>query len=238
MEFVPILEQTGLINTVGAWVIEAACRQIAEWKRLGLGEIPVSINVSGRQFSQDALSRDVVQATRRSGIGAKLLEFEFQTERALRESSIDSNLLELELTETSLMMHANKMIDILRNLKSLGVRLSIDDFGTGYSSLAYVKRFPVDVLKIDRSFVADIITNPSNAAITTAIIDMAHSLNVKVIAEGVETAEQCAFLHARGCDEIQGYYFSEPLSAKEISAILASRRKLPALPLAAKPAIS
>ncbi|MBN9127759.1 MAG: EAL domain-containing protein, partial [Nitrosospira sp.] len=214
------------------------CRQIAEWKRLGLGEIPVSINVSGRQFSQDALSRDVVQATRRSGIGAKLLEFEFQTERALRESSIDSNLLELELTETSLMMHANKMIDILRNLKSLGVRLSIDDFGTGYSSLAYVKRFPVDVLKIDRSFVADIITNPSNAAITTAIIDMAHSLNVKVIAEGVETAEQCAFLHARGCDEIQGYYFSEPLSAKEISAILASRRKLPALPLAAKPAIS
>ncbi|HVW65801.1 MAG TPA: EAL domain-containing protein [Nitrosospira sp.] len=238
MEFVPILEQTGLINVVGAWVIEAACRQIAEWKQLGLGEIPVSINVSGRQFSQDALSRDVVRATRRSGIGAKLLEFEFQTERALRESSIDSNLLELELTETSLMMHANKMIDILRNLKSLGVRLSIDDFGTGYSSLAYVKRFPIDVLKIDRSFVVDIVTNPSNAAITTAIIDMAHSLNVKVIAEGVETAEQCAFLHARGCDEIQGYYFSEPLSAKEVSAMLANRHKLPVLPMTAKPAIS
>lgn len=241
MEFVPVLEQTGLINTVGAWVIEAACKQIAEWKQSGLGEIPVSINVSGRQFSQEALSQDVIQATRKSGIGAKLLEFEFQTERALRESSIDSNLLELELTETSLMMHANKMIGVLRNLKSLGVRLSIDDFGTGYSSLAYVKRFPIDVLKIDRSFVADIVTNPSNAAITTAIIDMAHSLNVKVIAEGVETAEQCAFLHARGCDEIQGYYFSEPLSAKEVSAMLANRHKLstlPTLPPAAKPAIS
>ena len=227
LEFVPILEQTGLINPVGAWVIETACKQIAEWKQSGLGEIPVSINVSGRQFSQDALSHDVIQSTRKSGISTRLLEFEFQTERALRESSIDSNLLELELTETSLMMHANKTIDILRNLKSLGVRLSIDDFGTGYSSLAYVKRFPIDVLKIDRSFVADIVTNPSNAAITTAIIDMAHSLNVKVIAEGVETAEQCAFLRARGCDEIQGYYFSEPLSAKEVSAVLASRIKLP-----------
>lgn len=238
MEFVPLLEQTGLINPVGAWVIEAACRQIAEWKHSGLGEIPVSINVSGRQFSQEALSRDVMQATRKSGIGAKLLEFEFQTERALRESSIDSNLLELELTETSLMMHANKMIGVLRNLKSLGVRLSIDDFGTGYSSLAYVKRFPVDVLKIDRSFVADIVTNPSNAAITTAIIDMAHSLNVKVIAEGVETAEQYAFLRARGCDEIQGYYFSAPLSAKEVSAMLANRHKLPTLPMTEKPAIS
>jgi diguanylate cyclase (GGDEF)-like protein len=238
MEFVPLLEQTGLINPVGAWVIEAACRQIAEWKHSGLGEIPVSINVSGRQFSQEALSRDVMQATRKSGIGAKLLEFEFQTERALRESSIDSNLLELELTETSLMMHANKMIGVLRNLKSLGVRLSIDDFGTGYSSLAYVKRFPVDVLKIDRSFVADIVTNPSNAAITTAIIDMAHSLNVKVIAEGVETAEQYAFLRARGCDEIQGYYFSAPLSAKEVSAMLANRHQLPTLPMTEKPAIS
>jgi EAL domain-containing protein (putative c-di-GMP-specific phosphodiesterase class I) len=238
MEFVPLLEQTGLINPVGAWVIEAACRQIAEWKHSGLGEIPVSINVSGRQFSQEALSRDVMQATRKSGIGAKLLEFEFQTERALRESSIDSNLLELELTETSLMIHANKMIGVLRNLKSLGVRLSIDDFGTGYSSLAYVKRFPVDVLKIDRSFVADIVTNPSNAAITTAIIDMAHSLNVKVIAEGVETAEQYAFLRARGCDEIQGYYFSAPLSAKEVSAMLANRHQLPTLPMTEKPAVS
>lgn len=238
MEFVPLLEQTGLINPVGAWVIDAACKQIAEWKHSGLGEIPVSINVSGRQFSQDALSRDVIQATRKSGIGAKLLEFEFQTERALRESSIDSNLLELELTETSLMMHANKIIGVLRNLKSLGVRLSIDDFGTGYSSLAYVKRFPIDVLKIDQSFVADIVTNPSNAAITTAIIDMAHSLNVKVIAEGVETAEQYAFLHARGCDGIQGYYFSAPLSAKEVSAMLANRHKLPTLSPTAKPAIS
>ena len=219
-EFISVLEQTGLINQVGAWVLETACKQIAEWKRVGIGEIPVSVNVSGRQFSQVSLKRDVIRIIEENNVHPQLLEFELQTERALRENSIDSDLLELELTESSLMTHARKTISILKRLKGLGIRISVDDFGTGYSSLAYVKRFPIDVLKIDRSFVMDIITNPVDAAITTAIIEMAHSLDVRVVAEGVETVEQLDFLRERGCDEIQGYYFAPPLPASEISKLL------------------
>jgi diguanylate cyclase (GGDEF)-like protein len=221
-EFISVLEQTGLINQVGAWVLETACKQIAEWKRVGIGEIPVSVNVSGRQFSQVSLKRDVIRIIEENNVHPQLLEFELQTERALRENSIDSDLLELELTESSLMTHARKTISILKRLKGLGIRISVDDFGTGYSSLAYVKRFPIDVLKIDRSFVMDIITNPADAAITTAIIEMAHSLDVRVVAEGVETVEQLDFLRERGCDEIQGYYFAPPLPASEISKLLLS----------------
>lgn len=220
LEFISVLEQTGLINRVGAWVIESACKQIAEWRLLGVGEIPVSVNVSGRQFSQGTLSEDVIRATRQNDVHPELLEFELQTERALRENSIDSDLLELELTESSLMTHAKKTTGVLQRLKVLGIQISIDDFGTGYSSLAYVKRFPIDVLKIDRSFIAEITTNPADAAITTAIIEMAHSLDVRVVAEGVETVEQLDFLRERGCDEIQGYYFARPLPANEISELL------------------
>ncbi|SOD41294.1 GGDEF/EAL domain-containing response regulator [Nitrosovibrio sp. Nv4] len=219
LEFISVLEQTGLINRVGAWVIESACKQIAEWRLLGVGEIPVSVNVSGRQFSQGTLSEDVIRATRQNDVHPELLEFELQTERALRENSIDSDLLELELTESSLMTHAKKTTGVLQRLKVLGIQISIDDFGTGYSSLAYVKRFPIDVLKIDRSFIAEITTNPADAAITTAIIEMAHSLDVRVVAEGVETVEQLDFLRERGCDEIQGYYFARPLPANEISEL-------------------
>lgn len=233
LEFIPVLEQTGLINRVGAWVIESACKQIAQWRHLGMGEIPVSVNVSGRQFSGSTLNRDVIRATQANGVSPELLEFELQTERALRENSIDSDLLELELTESSLMTHAKKTARILRRLKALGIRISIDDFGTGYSSLAYVKRFPIDVLKIDRSFIGDITTNPADAAITTAVIEMAHSLKVRVVAEGVETVEQYEFLRKRGCDEVQGYYFSPPLPAHEITALLVNGDSLirPAQPL-------
>ncbi|MBA4142062.1 MAG: EAL domain-containing protein [Nitrosospira sp.] len=226
LEFISVLEQTGLINRVGAWVIETACKQIAEWRRLGIGEIPVSVNVSGRQFSHSTLNLDVMRATEESGVHPKLLEFELQTERALRENSIDSDLLELELTESSLMTHARKTASILKRLKLLGIRISIDDFGTGYSSLVYVKRFPIDVLKIDRAFISEITTNAADAAITTAIIAMAHSLDVKVVAEGVETVEQLDFLRERGCDEIQGYYFARPLPANEISRLLSSGNSL------------
>ena len=226
LEFISVLEQTGLINRVGAWVIDSACRQIAEWRRSGIGEIPISVNVSGRQFSQHNLDQDVIRATQENDVDPELLEFELQTERALRENSIDSDLLELELTESSLMIHAKKTIGILRKLKALGIRISIDDFGTGYSSLAYLKRFPVDVLKIDRSFITDITTNPADAAITTAIIGMAHSLDVKVVAEGVENVEQLDFLRLRGCDEIQGYYLARPLPAAEISRLLLNNKKL------------
>ncbi|SEA26312.1 EAL domain-containing response regulator [Nitrosospira multiformis] len=222
LEFIPALEQTGLITRVGAWVIESVCRQIAEWRHAGIGEIPVSVNVSGRQFSRSTLNQDVIRATQANGIQPALLEFELQTERALRENSIDSDLLELELTESSLMIHAKKTVSILQRLKALGIQISIDDFGTGYSSLAYVKRFPIDVLKIDRSFIQEITTNSADAAITTAIIDMAHSLHVRVVAEGVETAEQFDFLKGRGCDEVQGFYLSPPLPANEISQLLLS----------------
>lgn len=232
LEFISALEQTGLINRVGAWVIHSACKQIAEWRRSGIGEIPVSVNVSGRQFSQGHLNRDVIRATQENGVEPELLEFELQTERALRENSIDSDLLELELTESSLMTHAKNTIGILRRLKTLGIRISIDDFGTGYSSLAYLKRFPVDVLKIDRSFIVDVTTNPADAAIATAIIGMAHSLDVKVVAEGVETVEQFEFLRKRDCDEIQGYYLAQPLPATEISKLIMEGNQL------LKPAIS
>lgn len=226
LEFISALEQTGLINQVGAWVIDSACKQIAEWRHAGIGEIPISVNVSGRQFSQCNLNQDVLRAMRENDVDPELLEFELQTERALREHGIDFDLLELELTETSLMTHAKKTIGILEKLKALGIRISIDDFGTGYSSLAYLKRFPVDVLKIDRSFIMDVTTNPADAAITTAIIGMAHSLGVTVVAEGVETIEQLDFLRMYGCDEIQGYYLAQPLPAIEISRLLSSDKKL------------
>ncbi|MDN5882761.1 MAG: EAL domain-containing protein, partial [Nitrosospira sp.] len=218
---------TGLINRVGAWVIDSACRQIAAWRDSGIGEIPISVNVSGRQFSQSTLNGDVIRAIQENDVDPEMLEFELQTERALRENSIDYDLLELELTESSLTAHANKTISILRRLKVLGIQISIDDFGTGYSSLVYLKRFPVDVLKIDRSFIMNVTTNPADAAITTAIIDMAHSLDVKVVAEGVETVEQFDFLRMRGCDEIQGYYLAKPLPANEISELLLGGIKLP-----------
>ncbi len=226
LEFIPALEQTGLINQVGAWIIDSACKQIAEWRHSGIGEIPISVNVSGRQFSQCNLNRDVIRAIQENDVNPELLEFELQTERALRENSIDFELLELELTETSLMTHAKRTVGILKKLKALGIRISIDDFGTGYSSLAYLKRFPVDVLKIDRSFIMNVTTNPTDAAITTAIIGMGHSLGVKVVAEGVETMEQFNFLRARGCDEIQGYYLAQPLPAIEISKLLLSNKNV------------
>jgi diguanylate cyclase (GGDEF)-like protein/PAS domain S-box-containing protein len=226
LEFIPDLEQTGLINRVGAWVIESACRQIAEWRRVGIGEIPVSVNVSGRQFYQNTLNQDVIRATQKNGIQPELLEFELQAERALRENSIDSDLLELELTESSLMTHAKKTVDILKRLKSIGIQIAVDDFGTGYSSLAYVKQFPIDVLKIDRSFIREVTTNSTDAAITTAVIAMAHSLDVRVVAEGVETIEQLDFLRERGCDEIQGYYFARPLPPNEISDLILGDNRL------------
>src|SRR4029077_3151439 len=139
-----------------------------------------------------------------------------QAARSIRENSIDPALFEFELTEGMLMSQAEKSVTILRSLKALGIRISIDDFGTGYSSLAYLKRFPIDTLKIDRAFIRSVTTNADDAAITAAIIGMAQSLKLKVVAEGVETAEQLEFLRVRGCDEIQGYYLSKPLGAVEI----------------------
>ena len=199
-QFVPLLEQTGLIVPVGEWVMRAACRQIRAWRDEGIRPLPVAINLSARQFQRQDVCGTV--------------------KRALAEFEIEPRLLEIEITETTAMEHSEDMVATLRDLKALGVRIAIDDFGTGYSSLSYLKRFPVDSIKIDRSFIGQVADNPDDAAIAKAIIMMAHSLQLTVTAEGVETAAQLAFLVSNNCNEVQGYYFSRPLPATECGALL------------------
>ena len=206
LQFVPLLEETGLIVRVGSWVIATACRQIGLWKRCAIGPVQVSVNVSGRQFTEGDLQDDVMAA--------------------LSANQVEPELLELELTESSLMANTERTIGILRALKGRGVQISIDDFGTGYSSLAYLRRFPIDKLKIDIAFIRDVTTNPDDAAIALAIIGMAHSLKMEVIAEGVETAAQLAYLRRHRCDQIQGYYFSPPLALPELEKLLLDERRL------------
>ncbi|HEX4586204.1 MAG TPA: EAL domain-containing protein [Burkholderiaceae bacterium] len=199
-KFIPVLEQTGLIAPVGEWVLRAACRQIRAWQDEGITPLPIAINLSATQFTRQDVSATV--------------------KRVLAESGTDPRLLEIEITESTAMEHAEHMVATLRDLRALGVRISIDDFGTGYSSLSYLKRFPVDSIKIDRSFIGQIADNADDAAIAKAIIMMAHSLQLKVIAEGVETAAQLAFLVSNNCDEVQGYYFSHPVPGAECAAML------------------
>jgi diguanylate cyclase (GGDEF)-like protein/PAS domain S-box-containing protein len=209
-EFVPVLEDTGLIVRVGAWIIDAACAQIAAWARSGAGQLRVAVNVSSRQFVEGDLENEVM--------------------RALDKHRVPPELLELELTETALMSNAERTISVLSNLKALGIKVAIDDFGTGYSSLAYLQRFPIDKLKIDIAFVRDITTNPNDSAIALAIISMAHSLKLRVIAEGVETRSQLEYLRRNRCDEIQGYFFSKPLNPADMADLMRSGRGLPADP--------
>jgi diguanylate cyclase (GGDEF)-like protein/PAS domain S-box-containing protein len=211
-EFVPVMEETGLIVRVGEWIIERACRQIGEWLDDGTGEVKIAVNVSSRQFVEGDLEGSI--------------------RRALLRHRVDPRLLELELTESALMSNADHTIKILTSLKALGIRIAIDDFGTGYSSLAYLKRFPIDKLKIDIAFVRDITTNPDDAAIALAIISMAHSLHMSVIAEGVETRAQIAFLRRQRCDEIQGFYFSRALPSEELGQLVQQNRREPAEPVA------
>jgi diguanylate cyclase (GGDEF)-like protein/PAS domain S-box-containing protein len=194
-DFVPLLEDTGLIVPVGEWVIEAACRQLLVWRDAGVRLVPVAVNLSARQFREKHLAANI--------------------ERILRAHGIDPRFIEIEITESSLMSNTDEAARTLSRLKSLGLRLSIDDFGTGYSSLAYLRRFPLDTLKIDRSFVNEVTTNADGANITRAVIGMSHNLGLRVVAEGVETEAQLAFLYAAGCGEMQGYYFSRPLPAEE-----------------------
>jgi len=225
-DFIPVLEETGLIVAVGAWVIDAACKQIAEWERTGLGAVAVAVNVSGRQFLLADKNEDDLPA-RRAGSGSiTVLDFARAAEKALLEHHIASNLLEFELTESTLMSEAEKSVGILRNLKSLGIRISIDDYGTGYSSLAYLRRFPIDTLKIDRAFIRDVTSDTEDAAITMAIISMAHSLNLEVIAEGVETIEQLDFLRAHGCDQAQGFLLARPMPATEFAVLFRAGKHL------------
>jgi diguanylate cyclase (GGDEF)-like protein/PAS domain S-box-containing protein len=197
-DFIPALEEMGLIVPVGTWVIETACRQIRAWEISGLGRVRIAVNVSSRQVREEQFVSQVV------GI--------------VHTNRIDSALLELEITESTFMAHGEPTDTALRKLKDIGISISIDDFGTGYSNLAYLKRFQVDALKIDIAFIRDVTTNADAATIAVAIINMAHSLRLKVIAEGVETLEQLEFLRQHGCDEVQGYYLSKPLPADELTA--------------------
>ena len=205
-EFVYALEDCGLIAEVGRWVIAAACEQISEWTRRGIDPVQVSVNVSPRQFVKGDLQDDVLLA--------------------LETYDVPARLLELELTETLLMTGTEATIATLQNLKAAGVQIAIDDFGMGYSSLAYLRRFPVDKLKIDLSFIQEITYSSDAAAIALAIIQMGHSLNLTVIAEGVETAPQLEYLRAHHCDQIQGYYFSPPRAAPELEQLLIAHTNL------------
>lgn len=202
--FVPILEDMGLISTVGQWVIASVCKQIACWQRSGLGVSQVAVNVSAQQIAEGDFVQDI--------------------QRSLDEHQIEAKWLELELTESSLMFNTPETIASLLALRDLGLKISIDDFGTGYSSLAYLSRFPIDKLKIDIAFIREVPHNVQDAAITRTIIELAHSLNLQVIAEGVENCEQLAFLTENGCDQVQGYLLSRPLPTKELETLLREQR--------------
>ncbi len=204
--FIALAEETGLIVPIGAWVLRAACRQNHDWQRAGLGNLRIGVNLSARQFSEP----DLVQTVR----------------TVLDETGLKADSLEIELTESMMMADVEAAIETMRGLKAMGVKLSIDDFGTGYSSLAYLKRFPVDVLKIDRSFVRDMVS-PDGAAMVDAIISLAHGLRMQVIAEGVETIEQLDNLRAYGCDEVQGHIYGRPEPVHTVEALLRKGRVEP-----------
>ena len=204
-EFVPIAEDSGLIVPIGRWVLREACRQAREWQDAGLRPMPVAVNVSAVEFRSPGFLEHI--------------------RLSLEETRLESRHLELELTESVLMAHAEAPVALLRGLKDMGLQLALDDFGTGYSSLSYLKEFPIDALKVDQSFVRGISDDLRGAPIVVAIISMGKSLNHRVIAEGVETAEQLAFLQAQGCGEGQGFFFSRPLPAEQFaSLLLASER--------------
>ena len=200
VKFIPVAEETGLIGPIGEWTLRTACAQSRRWQDAGLPLPPIAVNLSAQQWLQPHIEQQVVAALDAGGLAPELLE--------------------LEITESLLMRDTDKMIDTMRRLRARGVQFAVDDFGTGYSSLSYLKRFPINQIKIDRSFVRDIPTDPDDAAIATAIIQMGKSLRLTVVAEGVETLGQLNFLREHGCDAAQGYYFSSPLSAERFAEYL------------------
>ena len=200
VKFIPLAEETGLILSIGEWVMRTACRQLLEWQKQGFVVPRLAINLSAKQFRQKSLSETIASI--------------------LSETGIESRYIGIEITESMLVQNIEEVVDTLLKLSSMGLEISIDDFGTGYSSLSYLKRFPINKLKIDKSFVDDIATHPDDAAIVKAIIAMAHGLNMKVVTEGVETQAQLDFLRLHGCEQYQGYLFSKPLPAAEIVAKL------------------
>jgi diguanylate cyclase (GGDEF)-like protein/PAS domain S-box-containing protein len=200
-EFIPAAEETGLIGPIGEWVLTRACTQVRAWHNAGYPQLHVSVNCSAQQFQREGFVETV--------------------RRILRETGLPPRCLELEITESVIIQHSQEVMGRFEALEDMGVRISIDDFGTGYSSLSYLKRIAVSQLKIDQSFVRDIHSDPDDAAIVSAIIAIAHSLGLEVVAEGVETAEQLSFLRSLGCDAAQGYYFSKPLPPEEFAQLLA-----------------
>ena len=198
--FIDIAEESGLLNPISKWTILTACQQIRQWRQQGIGNVSVAVNLSARFFEH----RD----------------FEDTIVTALQDTGIPPECLELELTEATLMSHPQKAQGNMAAMKALGVQLSIDDFGVGYSSLSYLKKLPIDKLKIDQSFIHKIASDPDDAAVVRAIISLGHSMRQKVIAEGVEHSSQLAWLQRENCDEVQGYYFSRPLPACEMTALL------------------
>ena len=203
-QFIPIAEDCGLIVPIGRWVLREGCRQARAWQDAGLPPLPIAINVSAVELR----ARDFVPEVR-AILGAEGLEARY---------------LELELTETFLMQDSTSTSVVLMALKGMGVRLALDDFGTGYSSLSYLRRFPIDTVKIDRSFVRDLTTDADDASIVTAVISMGKRLHMQVVAEGVETPEQLEFLREQSCPEGQGYHFSRPMAAKEFAVLLGHAR--------------
>jgi diguanylate cyclase (GGDEF)-like protein/PAS domain S-box-containing protein len=199
-EFVPVLEETGLIVPVGEWVVRRACEDLKGWQASGLKVLPVAVNLSARQFRQQQLDARIRSLVRNAGVAP--------------------HLIELEITESQLMQDPDHAIRVMNALRDAGIRIAIDDFGTGYSSLAYLTRFPVAALKIDRSFVADALSDAADAAIVRTIIDMAHTLNFTVVAEGVETDGQMDFLRQFGCEQGQGYLFARPMPAAELAQLI------------------
>ncbi|HXW77249.1 MAG TPA: EAL domain-containing protein [Candidatus Eremiobacteraceae bacterium] len=202
-DFIPLAEETGLIVPIGGWVIEQACRQVSDWKRMGFPALRVAVNVSARQFRHGSFVDSVTKV---------LAHFE-----------LDPSLLEIELTESATMHASDLELEALQRLKFEGVRLAIDDFGTGYASLSNLKRFPIDAVKIDRSFVRDCLNSTDDAAIVKAVVSMGHALHLQVVAEGVETREQLSFLQLLGCDRAQGFLVGRPASASEVERAMAQR---------------
>ncbi|HVQ03790.1 MAG TPA: EAL domain-containing protein, partial [Burkholderiaceae bacterium] len=204
-KFIPVAEETGLILGIGKWVLRNACAQSVAWQRAGLPPVRVSVNLSPRQLS-DADLLDEVRAV-------------------LADTGLQPDLLELEVTESSVMHNVERALQVLGSLKAMGVRLAIDDFGTGYSSLAQLKRFPIDTLKVDRSFIRELPADTEDKAIAEAIIAMGKTLSLTVVAEGVETPEQKAFLRERACDQMQGYHFSKPIAADAFAELLRTHKQ-------------
>jgi EAL domain-containing protein (putative c-di-GMP-specific phosphodiesterase class I) len=199
-KFIPVAEDCGLILPIGNWVLHEACRQVRTWADAGLSLASIAVNISAIEFRHEHFLDGVFTI--------------------LQDTGLNPRRLELELTETVLMKRAESTESVLKNLRAGGVHLAVDDFGTGYSSLSYLRKFPVDSLKIDQSFIRQITATPDDTAIITAVIAMDRSLNLRVIAEGVETRAELEFLQAHRCDEAQGYYFSRPLPAQEFARLL------------------